>query len=88
MLSQPSFRAHGLARVCKTLRVLFDAYYFAYKYPPMRTCLDYQYFSLVVPRIGVLGFSAEAIAFRATIEDVMGGLTQDGRSLDLQRETG
>jgi len=88
VLSQSSFRAHVLARICKTLRVLFDAYYFAYKYPPMRTCLDYQYFSLVVPRIGVLGFSAEAIAFRATIEDVMSGLTQDGRSLDLQMETG
>ena len=91
VLSQASFRIYGLSRICATLQRAFDAYYFDYKYPPIRTCLDYQFFNHLLPKLNdilAMGFSAEIIAFRTYIEFLAESLSSDGRSLDLQRGTG
>lgn len=98
LITLPSFKLYGISQVCKALKVLFKCYYHDYKYPQFRTSLDYQFYNYFIPKLNEVlskGFSAEIIACRPYIDDLVGKLAsgsspmeQLGRSLELDSSTG
>lgn len=74
ILSQPSFRLHGLSKTMSAMIRLFEAYYRVYRYPQFRTSLEYMFFEYLLPQLNEVlsrGFSAEIIAFRGYLENIL-----------------